>query len=106
MTCVWESTARARIQLLRLSQSLPLPGLRPYQLLDTTGAEVFREGKRAFCLIDSERAPSAADGGRPLPRYSCAIQGISAGWADSYGNGSSCQFVDITAVPPRRYHCA
>ena len=71
-----------------------------YQLLDGSGQEVFRGGKRAFCLMDSERAPSAPDAAVRGPRYSCAIQGISPGWADSYDNGFSCQFIDITDIPP------
>jgi hypothetical protein len=36
-------------------------------------------------------------------RYDCNYQGISVGWADTYYNGLSCQYMDTTGVAPGRY---
>jgi hypothetical protein len=78
-------------------------GYALYQLLDGSGAEVLRGKKRAFCLEDFvplERFPLP----RPMnPQYDCNNQGISMGWADSYYNGLSCQYMDTSGVPAGRY---
>lgn len=71
-----------------------------YKLYDCNGAE--RAGvKQAFCLEDSERR----SGGRVTRQFTnCNTnQGISAGWADLYGVGLPCQFIDITGVPDGDY---
>ena len=38
-----------------------------------------------------------------FPKYNCLNQGIQAGWYDNYGSGLTCQWVDITGVPPGTY---
>jgi hypothetical protein len=76
-----------------------------YRLLADDGSVVARGHKQAFCLIDLERRDDDArntgqffcsrDGSRP--------QGISQGWADTYGKHLDCQWVDITGVPAGTY---
>jgi hypothetical protein len=79
-------------------------GYALYQLLDpVTGKEVLQGKKRAFCLEDVTTVDDY-----PLPRgqnakYDCDYQGIQMGWADTYHNGLTCQFMDVTGVPPGRY---
>jgi hypothetical protein len=78
-------------------------GYALYRLLDSSGNEVLRGRKRAFCLEDFEPQPDPPLGGPGRPRYDCGNQGISMGWEDAYFNGLSCQFMDITDVPPGHY---
>jgi hypothetical protein len=76
-----------------------------YRLLAADGTVVARGHKQAFCLIDLERRDDTArrtgqffcsdDGSRP--------QGISRGWADTYGSHLDCQWIDITGVPGGDY---
>jgi hypothetical protein len=54
--------------------------------------------KQAFCWLDSQRI----QGNNP-PRYNCSNQGITAGWADVYGRGLDCQWIDITGLPGGNY---
>lgn len=71
-----------------------------YRLLDGGGNEVAFGHKQAFCLedISSNADPPAGE-----PKYTCSFQGIQTGWADVYGGGLPCQWVDITGVPPGDY---
>ena len=78
-------------------------GYALYRLLDGAGAEVLTGRKRAFCLEDFERQANPPLGGRAQPRYTCDNQGISMGWTDSYVNGLTCQFMDITDLAPGDY---
>ncbi|HHO54696.1 MAG TPA: hypothetical protein ENK18_28445 [Deltaproteobacteria bacterium] len=82
-------------------QHFHFEGYADYQLLDDAGAVVAPGHKQAFCLIDIEPRRS----GVGAPRYtSCSSnQGISSGWADTYGRDLDCQFVDITDVAPGTY---
>jgi len=50
--------------------------------------------KQAFCLRDTTQMVSGVAG-----KYHCGNQGISAGWADTYGAELDCQWLDVTAVP-------
>lgn len=78
-------------------------GYADYRLVALDGREVARGHKQAFCLEDTERVSAA---GPPLPdaeRYTCARQGIHAGWMDIYPRGLDCQYVDVTDVPAGRY---
>lgn len=54
-------------------------------------------GKRAFCLESTSRYFNNED--TPLTHpYSCAFQGVAAGWGDDYIAGLDCQWVDVTTV--------
>jgi hypothetical protein len=68
-----------------------------YELRDATGV-VTTGHKQGFCLEDDEQIGSG-----PSHHYNCNFQGISPGWADVYGNGLPCQWVDITDVVPGTY---
>lgn len=71
-----------------------------YRLRDADGNDVAFGHKQAFCLEDV--APDTAPPGSQ-PKYTCGFQGIQAGWADVYGGGLPCQWVDVTDVPPGDY---
>jgi hypothetical protein len=70
-----------------------------YRLLDGDGNEVATGHKAAFALIDL--APWTDDAGPG--QYGFNNMGISVGWADIYGAGLQCQWVDITDVAPGEY---
>lgn len=57
--------------------------------------------KQAFCLEDFERDPGTATAGPAF--YTCANQGISVGWADTYGSYLDGQWLDITGIAPGQY---
>lgn len=69
-----------------------------YELLDGAGALVVAGHKQAFCLMDTDDR-----GGGGAARYTCDFQGISAGWADTYGAWLDCQWIDISTVPAGEY---
>ena len=72
-----------------------------YELRDASGAVVGGR-KQAFCLQDSQEIRA----GWPSRGYICTEQGLSAGWADVYGRELSCQWIDVTDVPPGEYTLA
>ncbi len=81
-------------------QHFHLKQFNGYKIFDCQGRD--RKGnKQAFCLEDSERI----SGGRATPQFqNCnSNQGISAGWADLYGRGLDCQWIDITGLPDGEY---
>ena len=78
-------------------------GYALYQLIGPDGKEVLQGKKRAFCLedftpLDNFPLPHSAE-----PKYDCDYQGIQVGWADTYYNGLTCQFMDVTSVAPGDY---
>ncbi len=75
-------------------------GYARYELLDSVGAVAATGHKQAFCLLDSVQA---VPGAPATPRYHCGFQGIQRGWADIYGAGLDCQWVDITGVAAGEY---
>ncbi len=75
-------------------------GYAKYTLLDSGGNETAEGHKQAFCLEDFEPWTSDA---RAHARYNCNNQGISKGWADTYGGYLPCQWIDITDVPAGTY---
>jgi hypothetical protein len=92
-------------QFSRCHEHYHFAGYALYQLIDASGKEVLQGKKRAFCLLDYEPLD---DRSYPLPRrtegrYDCNFQGISAGWSDSYDNGLTCQYMDLTGIGPGRY---
>lgn len=76
-------------------------GYARYELLDLMGAVVATGHKQAFCLLDS--VPVGLPGAPTQPRFHCGFQGLQRGWADIYGEGLDCQWVDITGVPDGEY---
>lgn len=76
-------------------------GYARYELVDAAGAIVAEGHKQAFCLLDSE--PVGLPGAAPSPRYHCGFQGLSRGWADTYGASLDCQWVDVTDVADGAY---
>ncbi|WP_437289448.1 lysyl oxidase family protein [Sorangium sp. So ce406] len=75
-----------------------------YRLLDGDGAIIAQGHKQAFCLVDME----PLDPEDPAPRGFPSAGGagcnfLSAGWADVYGVGTACQWVDVTGVPEGDY---
>ena len=73
-------------------------GYADYELRDGTGVIVHGR-KQAFCLEDDEQVEPLG----PSHNFHCTMQGISPGWADVYGNGLPCQWLDITNVAPGTY---
>jgi Lysyl oxidase len=69
-----------------------------YELANSTGT-VITARKQAFCLEDIENVQP----GTPSTGYSCLNQGISRGWADTYGRFLACQWIDVTGVPSGAY---
>jgi hypothetical protein len=72
-----------------------------YELVDASGAVVAPGHKQAFCLMDYELW--TADVGWGDAEFTCARQGISRGFADTYRSTLDCQFVDVTGVPEGDY---
>ncbi len=71
-----------------------------YRLLSTGGCVVANGHKSGWCVMDL----GAYSASPPGPaRYGCGDMGISVGWADTYGVGTGCQWVDVTDVPPGDY---
>jgi len=61
---------------------------------------VVQSRKMAFCMEDVLKF---LPGDQAARKYTCADQGIQAGWSDVYGNGLPGQWVDITGVPAGNY---
>ncbi|MEM7113379.1 MAG: lysyl oxidase family protein [Chloroflexota bacterium] len=57
-----------------------------------------QESKQAFCVESTNRFSNNEFSPLTHP-YSCTFQGIQAGWADEYGAGLDCQWIDITELP-------
>ncbi len=72
-----------------------------YELLDSAREVVAPGHKQAFCLMDYE--PWSEGISWSDANYHCGFQGISTGFADTYGAFLDCQFVDITDVAPGDY---
>ena len=73
-----------------------------YQLRQ--GGEVAAEGhKQAFCLMDTDRYWTEDPEVRLEERYTCGYQGISRGWADTYGSHLDCQWIDVTGLAGGEY---
>lgn len=76
-----------------------LKSFTDFQLVTLDGVEVVRGRKQAFCLLDSLKLDPLAGPGQ----YSCAFQGITAGWGDIYPSTLDCQWIDVTGVPTGDY---
>jgi len=74
-------------------------GYAAYELLDASGTVQLLGRTEAFCLEDVEVALLNAG----PAKYTCQNQGISIGWADTYGAYLDGQWLDVTNVPPGDY---
>lgn len=70
-------------------------------------AQMLEGRKQGFCVIDllPHNTPGAGNLRPGQPKYfSCRRnQGISNGYADEYGFGLDCQWLDVTSVAPGKY---
>lgn len=72
-------------------------GYAEYLLLEQDLTEAARGYKAGFCVMDLSCPPS-------IPaQYGCSTMGITAGCADIYSSGLSCQWIDITDVDTGLY---
>jgi len=72
-------------------------GYAEYLLYDMDGQELSNGFKNGFCVMDID-----CNGGG-TGQYGCGNMGISAGCADVYGSGTSCNWLDITGIPEGNY---
>ena len=73
-------------------------GFTTYELRGANGVVVTGR-KQAFCLMDVNQVTSGA----PSNGYTCAYQGLTVGWADTYSASLPCQWVDVTGLPSGTY---
>jgi hypothetical protein len=71
-------------------------GYAEYILFDEAGAETPVGFKNGFCVMDIWCPFGTAT-------YGCGTMGVSAGCADIYGSGTTCNWIDITDVDTGRY---
>jgi len=71
-------------------------GYAEYILYDTSGVPLPVGFKNGFCVMDI----SCWDG---EAKYGCSNMGITAGCADIYGAGTSCNWIDVTDIPDGTY---
>ncbi len=76
-----------------------------YRLLTTDGEPAAFGHKQAFCLVNMDRVEDydgPSPGVHPDPGHD-GCNYLMAGWADIYGVGTPCQWIDVTDVPPGDY---
>jgi PKD repeat protein len=74
-------------------------GYAEYLLFDQLGNPMPQIGfKNGFCVLDLS-CPSGI-----TAQYSCGNMGITAGCADIYSSGLTCQWIDVTDVPAGDYY--
>ena len=73
-----------------------------------TGPQVAQSTKITFCFVDVEFIGMTGVEKKALPRtyFECngALQGLAAGWADSYHQSTPLQELDVTGVPQGTYY--
>ena len=67
----------------------------------SVGQPVLTGRKQAFCLMDYERDPTVLT--PPPAVFTCSYQGLTQGWADTYGSYLDGQWLDITGIKPGGY---
>lgn len=78
-----------------------------YKLLSADGSVAVQGHKQSFCLVSMDRVedyvgPVVGEVVHPEPgETGCSY--LEAGWADIYGVGTPCQWVDVTDVAPGDY---
>lgn len=74
-------------------------GYAEYLLYDQNGNPMPQIGfKNGFCVLDLS-CPAGI-----TAQYSCGNMGITAGCADIYSSGLTCQWIDVTDVPAGSYY--
>jgi len=71
-------------------------GYADYQLFDSYQNALQVGFKNGFCVLDLMCFTGSG-------KFGCGDMGITAGCADSYSSGLSCQWIDITDVPAGNY---
>ncbi len=71
-------------------------GYAEYQLYDMYQHPLQLGFKNGFCVLDLMCFTGSG-------KYGCGDMGITAGCADSYSSGLSCQWIDVTDVPTGHY---
>lgn len=71
-------------------------GYAMYNIYDSLGVPLQAGFKTGFCVMDLSCFGGTA-------KYGCSNMGISAGCADIYGAGLSCQWLDVTNFPAGKY---
>jgi hypothetical protein len=74
-------------------------GYGQYRLIRPDGCVAATGHKSGFCVMDLLNVTPGAT----ARHYGCGDMGVSVGWADEYGAGTSGQWVDITDVEPGEY---
>lgn len=72
-------------------------GYAEYLLFDEFGQNFLAGFKNGFCVYDNECAPGVEK------KFTCELQGLTAGCSDIYESFLPCQWIDITDVPPGKY---
>ncbi|KAK4538152.1 hypothetical protein CDCA_CDCA16G4177 [Cyanidium caldarium] len=77
-----------------------------FSLYTMDGRHVAANKKESFCMEDLARFPEYTGNPAlvpPGPVHTCTFQGISVGWMDVYDDTLTCQWIDVTDVPPGKY---
>ncbi|MGA9532881.1 MAG: lysyl oxidase family protein [Anaerolineales bacterium] len=78
-----------------------------YELWSTVDGSLFdivrTSGKVSYCLMDTDRQPVAPTAVRGYASCGPRLQGISAGWADTYRAHIPGQWIDIAGLPSGVY---
>ena len=73
-----------------------------------TGMQVARGTKITFCFVDVEFIGTTGAQKKALPRtyFECngELQGLAAGWADSYHQSTPLQELDVTGLEEGEYY--
>ncbi|MGH3978035.1 MAG: lysyl oxidase family protein [Pseudonocardiaceae bacterium] len=103
---LWTPADYARFQQLKAQNPNTLSG----DIISSNGLNPVVGTKRGFCVIDTDKAKEF-EGQRDDKTYTeCGYgttihgnQGISVGWADTYGRKLPGQWIDVTNVPAGDY---
>jgi lysyl oxidase len=73
-----------------------------YELLALDGDRLRTHSKVGFCMLDTASVDGSLPGHPDSPRYTgcpdLALQGISVGWADTYGVNTPGQFISVDGL--------
>lgn len=72
-------------------------GYADYVLFDQSGTAIPVGFKNGFCVMDIGCTPGHSG------QFGCSNMGITAGCYDVYSSGTTCNWIDVTDVPPGTY---